>query len=86
MPQLENRLMCTQFVIPKIVMSTNNLNNMNTKTSLEKNAEINNTGIDVTLELHQDQNCHFFSKSPEITCSPSPCVFDSNCKNSGKKI
>lgn len=73
-------------------MSTNNLNTMSSKTTLEHDTEVKTTGFEAhnsklsmdRLQMQEDCNGALHSNSPEIICSPSPCVFDSNCKNSGK--
>lgn len=64
MPLLENKFLCNHLVIPKIVMSTYN------KTETEE--------ADDALRLNSlNKECGVFASSPEIRCSPSPCVFDS---------
>lgn len=64
MPLLENKFLCNHLVIPKIVMST--YNKTETSTPEEENT------------YNNKKECGFFLNSPEIRCSPSPCVYDEN--------
>lgn len=65
MPLLENKFLCNHLVIPKIVMSTYS------KTESPPPEE-----PAYTLQLNDLQECGVYANSPEIRCSPSPCVFD----------
>lgn len=67
MPLLENKFLCNHhLVIPKIVMSTYN--------------KTDTTTTEEALQLNNKNQCNLYLTSPEIRCSPSPCVFDS-CDN-----
>lgn len=85
MPQIENPLFCQQFVLPKIVMSQyNSLTGTMSETPEEMIVDLPNKdpfGFNQLVETIQFENegtppCVI--NSPEITCSPHPCVFD-NC-------
>lgn len=92
MPEFKNKLICSEFVLPKIVMSRVSDNSACTQSS---NTETNSTSSGCTcvpeiLETSRKKfdianNCekrpreNSYLSSPEIKCSPSPCVFDSSC-------
>lgn len=76
MQQIKNALFCQQFVLPKIVMSHYNIkDNMNScddldETELKESEDLEICNCDLNSEKVK------FLNKPEITCSPSPCVFD----------
>lgn len=98
MPHIDsNRLMCTQFVIPKIIMSTSGKNSL--QLSLDDmqltNMETNNNELmcenDIDDRLlnaspNSNSNCPYYLNSPEIKCSPSPCIFDSDNGHSANEV
>lgn len=100
MPLIDsNRLMCTQFVIPKIIMSTNGKNNLqlNLDDMQLMDMETNNNelicenSIDERLlnaspNSNRSNNCPYYLNSPEIKCSPSPCIFDSDGHSANEGI
>lgn len=67
MPQLENAVYCRKFVLPKIVTSFYNKMDGNSLDGAEGKEAIR-------MEVPDKNEAN--KKSPEITCSPSPCVYD----------
>ncbi|CAH0561129.1 unnamed protein product [Brassicogethes aeneus] len=76
MPQLENTLYCSQFIIPKIIMDERHfLADSTVPSDCDKNQLVKKRTMD-KIQIPDTQQCRFFPNSPEITCSPSPCIFD----------
>lgn len=75
MPLLENKFLCNHLVIPKIVMST--YNKTETTSSPEgDDREDDNNSYTLQINPFNNKECGMYATSPEIRCSPSPCVFD----------
>ncbi|KAF2905669.1 hypothetical protein ILUMI_00508 [Ignelater luminosus] len=102
MPEFKNKLICSEFVVPKIVMSRVSDNSACTQSpSIETNnststgctcaPEIVETGRKKFDLTSNSSNCekrpreNSYLSSPEIKCSPSPCVFDSSCTISRRR-